>query len=139
MRIPRKPSPRASTRPVLSTGLIAAGLLAAAASAAAQDPNRFVFTPVPRCVVLDTRVQGEALTAWVPRAIDVAGALANQGGATNCGIPFGPAVAAAIRLLPVDPVANGTLSAWPYGGTVPSDGVVDFGPGTGTSVTADLL
>jgi hypothetical protein len=70
---------------------------------------------------------------------DVAGALANQGGAADCGIPFGPALAASVRLLPIDPAAYGTLRLWPYGGSVPAGSVVEFGPAVATSATADLL
>jgi hypothetical protein len=119
--------------------LMLAGVFAAPPSMEAQEVPGLVFTPVPRCVVLDTRATGQPLVTNLPRMFDVAGTLANQGAAADCGIPFGPTVATAIRLQPVDPAANGTLRIWPYGGTVPSDGVVDFGPAIATSATADLL
>ena len=119
--------------------LVLAGVFVAAPPADAQQVPGLVFTPVPRCVVLDTRQTPERLYANVPRPFDVAGALANQGGAADCGIPFGPTQAVAIRLVPVEPLGYGTLRVWPYGGTVPSDGVVEFGPDVATSVTADLL
>jgi hypothetical protein len=126
-------------RTCLSAVVTTAAVLAGSPDAWAQEPARLVFTPVPRCVVLDTRVTGQPLVTNVPRAFDVAGALANQGGSADCAVPFGPATAAAVRLVPIDPAAYGTLKVWPYGGSVPADSLVEFGPAVATRATADLL
>ncbi|HEY7508628.1 MAG TPA: hypothetical protein VIG50_00160, partial [Vicinamibacteria bacterium] len=115
----------------------AAGAWMAAAPGAAQDArsasepsvlgdsNRdLVFTPVPPCRVIDTRfaVAGKLL-AGVPRDSDVAGTLSDQGGLTDCLIPFGPATAIAVNLVAVAPSGAGNLRAWAFGDPVPNAAV----------------
>jgi hypothetical protein len=85
------------------------------------DPARDLsFSPVPRCRVLDTRVEGGRLSAGVPRHFDVADTLTGQGGAPNCLVPLGAAVVL-IRVAPVQPMGTGTLTVWAFGGA-PLDG-----------------
>jgi hypothetical protein len=84
-----------------------------------------LFTPVPRCRVLDTRVAGGRLTADIPRDFDVAGPLAGQGGASDCLVPEG-ATAVVVNLTVVHPSGPGTLTAWPFGGTMPAATLINF-------------
>src|SRR5687768_1148032 len=90
---------------IAGTGLLAAqdadaGAVATLVGDSARD---LVFTPVPRCRVIDTRVAGGPLQARVPRHFDVAGPLTGQGGAPDCGVPFGPAAVVVLNLVAVDP------------------------------------
>jgi hypothetical protein len=74
-----------------------------------------VFTPVPPCRILDTRVAGGIMVAGTPRNFFVAGAagFAGQGGtAGGCGIPLGTATAAVVNLVAVSPAGTGNLRAW---------------------------
>jgi hypothetical protein len=117
----------------------AAALIASPAVLQAQDGSAtafptaigdsardLVFTPVPRCRVIDTRVEGGRLAAGVPRHFDVAGTLAGQGGASDCRVPFGPATVVVLNLVAVQPLGAGTLTAWPFGGTMPTANVISF-------------
>jgi hypothetical protein len=102
---------------------------AAPAPTAIGDSARdLVFTPVPRCRVLDTRVAGGRLSAGIPRAFDVAGPLAGQGGAADCQVPFGPATVVMLNLTPVQAAGPGTLAAWPFGAPMPATVVFGFNP-----------
>jgi hypothetical protein len=100
--------------------------LVAVPSAIGDSGRDLVLTPVPRCRVIDTRLEGGRLTAGVPRNLDVAGTLAGQGGAADCLIPFGPATVVVIKRVPVQPGGPGNLTAWAFGGAMPSGSVVDF-------------
>jgi hypothetical protein len=100
--------------------------LVAVPSLLGDSGRDLVFTPVPRCRVIDTRVAGGRLTAGSPRYFDVAGTLAGQGGASDCLVPFGPATAVVINFMAVQPLGAGTLSAWPFGGTMPTATVMNF-------------
>ena len=118
---------------VLGAGVLATApaFLAAqdapAARALVGDAARdLVFTPVPRCRVIDTRVAGARLSGGVPRHFDVAGPLAGQGGATDCLVPFGPAAVVVLNLVAVDPLGAGTVTAWPFGGDTPAANVISY-------------
>jgi hypothetical protein len=117
----------------------AAALLASPAILEAQDSSAtafptaigdsardLVFTPVPRCRVIDTRLEGGRLTAGVPRNVDVAGTLVGQGGASDCLVPYGSATVIVLNLVAVQPLGAGTLTAWPFGGAMPTANVISY-------------
>jgi hypothetical protein len=88
------------------------GLLALGDSAA-----QLVYTPVPPCRIIDTRLAGGQLAPGSIRDFRVTGtgSLAGQGGsATGCGVPFGPATSAIINFVAVNPAGAGNLRAWAY-------------------------
>jgi hypothetical protein len=80
---------------------------------------QLVYTPVPPCRIVDTRAAG-AGGALVPGGIrdfrvTGPGSLASQGGnPAGCGVPFGPATAAVINFVSVNPSGAGNLRAWAY-------------------------
>jgi hypothetical protein len=125
----------------LSATLCAAALGAGATPAIAQDdaaaeptalgdPSRdLVFTPVPRCRVIDTRVEGGRLSLGVPRHFDVAGSLVGQGGAPDCLVPVGASVVL-VKVTPVRPDGSGDLTIWPFGGPSGTGSVIRFKAGT---------
>lgn len=126
-------------RSAVAVVLGAAALVAGPTALMAQDTSAeavttligdsaldLVFTPVPRCRVIDTRVAGGRLSAGIPREFDVADALAGQGGASDCLIPFGPATVVVINVAAVQPLGAGTLTAWAYGGTMPTASLISF-------------
>jgi hypothetical protein len=98
----------------------------AVAAAVGDSARDLVFTPVPRCRVIDTRLAGGRLAAGVPRHFDVAGALTGQGGAADCLVPFGPATVVVLNLVAVQPDGPGTLTAWPFGAAMPTANVISF-------------
>ncbi|HEY7511252.1 MAG TPA: hypothetical protein VIG50_13415, partial [Vicinamibacteria bacterium] len=129
----------------------AAGAWMAAAPGAAQDArsapepsvlgdaNRdLVFTPVAPCRAIDTRfAAGGKLVAGVPRDFDIAGTLSDQGGLTDCLIPFGPATAIAVNLVAVAPSGAGNLRAWAFGDPVPNAAVLNYGVVSGLGALAN--
>jgi hypothetical protein len=142
MSISRKSCPGPWRRSIPSVGalLVTVALLAGARVAAAQDAGADqVFRPVPRCRVIDTRLEGGPLLAGAPRGFDVAGTLAGQGGAADCQVPFGAATVAVVHLQPIDAAGVGHLTAWPFGGTVPPGALVDFTPDPGGTLTGERL
>jgi hypothetical protein len=115
----------------------------AAQEAAAEDPAPMAdvapgvvgdsardlgFSPVPRCRLIDTRVEGGRLTVGVPRHFDVSGPLAGQGGAADCLVPLGATVAI-IKLTAVQPDGAGDLQVWPFGGTSDAGNTLRFRAG----------
>ncbi len=88
-----------------------------------------VFTPVVPCRIIDTRIEGGRLTPGTPRDFEVAGALGGQGGAPNCGVPEGPAIAVALNFVAVAPAGNGNMRAWPFGQPVPIASVINYTTG----------
>jgi hypothetical protein len=82
-----------------------------------ESGAQLVYTPLPPCRLIDTRLAGGSLAAGIPRNFRVIGSnLSSQGGsATGCGIPDpGPATAAIINFVAVNPVGAGNLRAWAY-------------------------
>jgi hypothetical protein len=139
MRLSRISVVVAGRKAIVAAVLGTAALLASAASLTAQEASAeavptlvgnsardLVFTPVPRCRVIDTRVEGGRLTAGVPRHFDVAGPLVGQGGASDCLVPYGPATAVVLNLVAVQPQGAGTLTAWPFGGAMPTANVLSY-------------
>ncbi|MBL8312052.1 MAG: hypothetical protein JNL19_16645 [Burkholderiales bacterium] len=105
---------------------------------AALAPNAFaqlgnadkelVYTPMPPCRIVDTRVAGGIIAAGTQRDIDVTAvsSYSFQGGdASNCN-GFGTAgsfAAVALNFTVINPNASGTLKAWAFFATEPTDAV----------------
>lgn len=108
VRDPSPPPPAAPVRRTLARGVgvvatfIAAAILPAPAHAQV-GPDATAFEPVAPCRLLDTRESGAAVRHAV--TVDVAG---------RCGVPAG-AVAAAVTVTAVRPVAAGYLAVSPAG------------------------
>jgi hypothetical protein len=86
-------------------------------TALGDSAAQLVYTPVPPCRIIDTRIGGGALTPGSIRDFRVTGtgSLVGQGGsATGCGVPFGPATSAVINFVAVAPTGPGNLRAWAY-------------------------
>jgi hypothetical protein len=98
-------------------------------SVVGDSARDLAFTPLTRCRVLDTRVEGGRLTVGVPRHFDVAGPLAGQGGAADCLIPVGATVVM-IKLTAVRPDGIGDLVVWAFGATPDVGHILRFRPGS---------
>jgi hypothetical protein len=88
-----------------------------------------IYTPVAPCRVIDTRSGGGALGAGFQRNFYVAGVdgFPTQGGnAAGCGLPRGPATAAVVNFVAVNPSGPGNLRAWAYGSAVPNASIINF-------------
>jgi hypothetical protein len=81
-----------------------------------DSDTQLIYTPVTPCRLIDTRLAGGSLAAGAVRDFKVTGAgLQIQGGnSAGCGVPFGPATAAVINFVAVNPVGPGNLRAWAY-------------------------
>jgi hypothetical protein len=87
-----------------------------------------VYTPVTPCRIIDTRLAGGPITPGTNRNFAVTGSgYAGQGGNSgSCGIPYGPATAAVINLIAVNPVASGDLRVTPYGTPIPLASIINY-------------
>jgi hypothetical protein len=88
-----------------------------------------VYTPIAPCRIIDTRLAGGALLSGATRDFYVAGTVgfAGQGGnPTGCGLPIGPATAAVVNFVAVNPAGPGNLRAWAYGGAVPNASIINY-------------
>jgi hypothetical protein len=90
-----------------------------------------VYAPVTPCRIVDTRVVGGSLPADTPRDFRVTGVgLQGQGGnPAGCGIPQGPAKAAILNFVAVNPTGPGNLRAWAYAtppATPPTASVLNY-------------
>ena len=103
-----------------------------ATSAFAQLGNLsadLVFTPLTPCRIVDTRVAGGPILANTTRGYKAWGAsFAAQGGAaTNCGIPQNTNVAALeLNLVVVGTLADGYITAFPFGVTQPNASTLNY-------------
>jgi hypothetical protein len=81
-----------------------------------DSSTQLVYTPVPPCRVVDTRLAGGPLQPGLIRNFRVTGSgLDTQGGAAaGCNVPLGPATAAVINFVAVNPSGAGNLRAWAY-------------------------
>lgn len=96
-----------------------------------------VFTPITPCRIINTTVSGGPITAGSTRNFVVAGTtgFAAQGGNTiGCGIPRGPAVAAVINYVAVNPTGAGDLRVTPFGTPVPLASVINYAAVPGLNV-----
>jgi hypothetical protein len=81
------------------------------------DSNaQLVYTPLTPCRIADTRRAGGSIAAGTIREFRVTGGdLSPQGGnLAGCGVPTGPATAAIVNFVAVNPVGAGDLRAWAY-------------------------
>jgi hypothetical protein len=80
-----------------------------------------VYTPITPCRIINTLLAGGPIPAGGTRTFSVtASNLSNQGGsALGCGVPFGPATAAVINFVAVNPAGAGDLRQTPFGTPVP--------------------
>jgi len=92
-----------------------------------------VFTPLPQCNLLDTRVVGGTFSAGVFKHFKASGAsFVSQGGSnTNCGIPANVR-ALQLGVTAVNPTAKGYFKLWAYGETQPAASSMSFGPSQNT-------
>jgi hypothetical protein len=91
-----------------------------------------VFTPLQLpCRFYDSRfdVVPGPIFPGSPFSFIVAGPIpggpTGQGASSDCGIPFGPAVAIVANVLAVDTGGKGNFQVWPFGGTA-GDAVINF-------------
>lgn len=89
-----------------------------------------VFTPLPSCILVDTRVVGGVFTAGVTRHYKASGPdFAAQGGSnTNCGIPANISTLL-LSIQSVNATAKGYFRIWPYSTTMPSASSLSYGVG----------
>jgi hypothetical protein len=102
---------------------------------------QLVYTPVQPCRIIDTRAAGAggSLQPGTVRNFKVTGTgLQGQGGASaGCNVPFGPATAAVINFVAVNPSGAGNLRAWAYSTpTVPAPNasVINYTPVSGATL-----
>ena len=101
----------------------------------------FVYTPVPPCRIIDTRLAGGPMAAGTPRDFRVASTnYSGQGGsASGCGIPFGPTTAAVINFVAVSPAGAGDLRATPYGTAIPQAAIINYAAVPGLNIANGLV
>jgi hypothetical protein len=80
-----------------------------------------VYVPIAPCRIINTLSAGGTMAAGSTRSFLVAASnLSSQGGSsTGCGVPFGPATAAVINFVAVNPAGAGDLRQTPFGTPVP--------------------
>ena len=87
-----------------------------------------VYTPLPPCRIVDTRVTGGKFGVSVTRPYSVNGNTTGQGGAANCGVPDGANEPAAVVLNITSTAgeSNGFITAYPIGVTQPNASVLNY-------------
>lgn len=95
-----------------------------------------VYTPVAPCRIIDTRVAGGQIAAATTRNFRVTGSgFAGQGGiAGSCGVPVGPATAAVINLVAVNPAGAGDLRVTPFGTAIPTASIINYAAIAGLNI-----
>src|SRR6185295_3085797 len=96
-----------------------------------------VFTPITPCRIINTALSGGPIAPGSTRNFVVAGTtgFAAQGGnASGCGIPRGPAVAAVINFVAVQPSGAGDLRVTPFGTAVPLASVINYAAVAGLNI-----
>jgi hypothetical protein len=95
-----------------------------------------VYTPVAPCRIIDTRIAGGPIAGGATRSFRVTGTdLSPQGGsATGCGIPSGPATAAVINFVAVNPAGAGDLRITPYGTPMPTASILNYAAVPGLNI-----
>jgi len=98
-----------------------------------------VFTPLPQCNLVDTRLAGGPIAAGTMRHFKASGAnfTAQGGSSTNCGIPANP-YALLVGIAAVDAPARGWLKLWPYSYSQPSGSSLSYGPTQNTRIDTVL-
>jgi outer membrane lipoprotein-sorting protein len=95
-----------------------------------------VYTPVAPCRIIDTRLAGGPIAGGTTRNFRVTGTdLSAQGGsATGCGIPSGPATAAVINFVAVNPAGPGDLRITPFGTPMPTASILNYAAVPGLNI-----
>jgi hypothetical protein len=96
-----------------------------------SSSSRLSYVKVAPCRIIDTRLAGGSLAPAAPRAFRVTGIdFTGQGGAAaGCNVPFGPAAAALINFVAVNPVGAGNLRAWSYEDPIPTASILNYTSG----------
>ncbi len=97
-----------------------------------------VYTPVTPCRILDTRLAGGPIAAGATRDFLVTGDTTAQGGA-NCAIPNGPATAAVLNFVAVNPAGAGDLRVTPFGTAMPLASIVNYAAVPGLNIANGLV
>ena len=86
--------------------------------------------------IIDTRLAGGPIAGGTTRDFQVTGAdLSAQGGsATGCGIPSGPATAAVINFVAVNPAGPGDLRITPFGTPMPTASIINYAAVPGLNI-----
>jgi hypothetical protein len=102
---------------------------------------QLVYTPVTPCRIIDTRQAGAGgpLQPAFVRNFRVTGTgLGSQGGAAaGCNVPPGPATAAVINFVAVNPFGPGNLRAWAYSSPPvgpPGSSIINYTPVSGAAL-----
>ena len=95
-----------------------------------------VYSPVAPCRIIDTRLAGGPIAGGATRSFRVTGTdLSAQGGSpTGCGIPSGPATAAVINFVAVNPGGPGDLRITPFGTPMPTASILNYAAVTGLNI-----
>lgn len=96
-----------------------------------SDVGDLVFTPLPSCILLDTRVVGGIFTAGAIRHYKASGPdfVAQGGSNTNCGIPANVSTLL-VSIQSVNATAKGYFRIWPYSTTMPAASSLSYGTGS---------
>jgi trimeric autotransporter adhesin len=133
---------------LMSLGLIL-GLVTGAAGqppgptplALGDSTSDLVYTSLPPCRVLDTRVAGGPIGIGMQRDFRVVGAddFAIQGGRPGgCGVPAG-ATAAFLNFVAVGPSGAGNLRAWPFGQPIPLASIINYAALPGLNIANGVV
>ncbi len=97
----------------------------------ADATGDFVYTPVPPCRVLDTRIGTGTYNGpfgnGTVKSFNVNGNFAAQGGAAACQGDVPDARAFALTITVANSTGNGNFRAWAFGGPVPPASILNFG------------
>ncbi len=121
------PQPHATASSALSANTVSPFNLGAPTS-------QLVFTPIPPCRIADTRGSGARtgiLAAGVPRTFDLTtdAFTKGQGGSSSCvGLPNFSFYAWSVNITLTGYSTTGFVEAYPFGGSVPTASVANFGP-----------
>jgi hypothetical protein len=90
-----------------------------------------VYTPLTPCRIVDTRLAGGVMAPGTTRSFRVTGTnfSAQGGSAGDCGVPVGPATAAMINFVAVDPAGLGNLRVAPFGTAIPVASIINYAAG----------
>jgi hypothetical protein len=108
-----------------------------------QSSADLVYTPLPPCRIIDTRLGGGPIAANTDRNFVVAGSgnMSGQGGsATGCGVPFGPATAVMLNFTAVGAAGAGNLRGYAFATPAPpfpNASLVNYGIVSGLNAIAN--
>jgi hypothetical protein len=106
---------------------------AASLASLASPSSELVYTVITPCRIIDTRAAGGKILAGTTRSFEASrpgGNFTDQGGSdTDCGIPADPA-AVVMNVVSVHPDAQGYITLFPYGVTMPLSSTVNNVVGT---------